>query len=87
MLGGQEAQDASQEVWVRVWANMKSFRGERLFDLALQGHGQHLPDLPTQRVAPQDARSRRSWRISPYLQAATIPRRPRSTRNAGKRSR
>ena len=31
MLGGQEAQDASQEVWVRVWANMKSFRGESAF--------------------------------------------------------
>jgi RNA polymerase sigma-70 factor, ECF subfamily len=31
MLGAQEAQDASQEVWVRVWANMKSFRGESAF--------------------------------------------------------
>jgi RNA polymerase sigma-70 factor, ECF subfamily len=31
MLGGQEAQDASQEVWVRVWANLKSFRGESAF--------------------------------------------------------
>src|SRR5919112_827888 len=31
MLGGQEAQDASQEVWVRVWANMKSFREESAF--------------------------------------------------------
>jgi RNA polymerase sigma-70 factor, ECF subfamily len=31
MLGVQEAQDASQEVWVRVWANMKSFRGESAF--------------------------------------------------------
>jgi RNA polymerase sigma-70 factor, ECF subfamily len=31
MLGGQEAQDASQEVWVKVWANMKSFRGESAF--------------------------------------------------------
>ncbi|HET7271754.1 MAG TPA: RNA polymerase sigma factor [Rubrobacter sp.] len=31
MLGSQDAQDASQEVWVRVWANMKSFRGESAF--------------------------------------------------------
>ena len=31
MLGGQEAQDASQEVWVKVWANMKSFRGDSAF--------------------------------------------------------
>jgi RNA polymerase sigma-70 factor, ECF subfamily len=31
MLGSQEAQDASQEVWVRVWANMKNFRGDSAF--------------------------------------------------------
>ena len=31
LLGGQEAQDASQEVWVRVWANMKGFRGDSAF--------------------------------------------------------
>jgi RNA polymerase sigma-70 factor (ECF subfamily) len=31
MLGSQEAQDASQEVWIRVWANMQSFRGESTF--------------------------------------------------------
>jgi RNA polymerase sigma-70 factor, ECF subfamily len=31
MLGRQEAQDASQEVWVRVWANMKSFRADSAF--------------------------------------------------------
>ena len=31
MVGGQEAQDASQEVWVRVWANIKSFRGDSAF--------------------------------------------------------
>ena len=31
MMGGQEAQDASQEVWVRVWANMKGFRGDSAF--------------------------------------------------------
>jgi RNA polymerase sigma-70 factor, ECF subfamily len=31
MLGDEEAQDASQEVWVRVWRNVKSFRGESAF--------------------------------------------------------
>ena len=30
-LGGKDAQDASQEVWIRVWSNMKSFRGESAF--------------------------------------------------------
>jgi RNA polymerase sigma-70 factor (ECF subfamily) len=31
MLGSQDAQDASQEVWIRAWANMKSFRGDSSF--------------------------------------------------------
>lgn len=31
MLGEDDAQDASQEVWVRVWRNMRSFRGESAF--------------------------------------------------------
>jgi RNA polymerase sigma-70 factor (ECF subfamily) len=31
MLGREDAQDASQEVWIRVWRNIKSFRGESAF--------------------------------------------------------
>ena len=31
MLGADDAQDASQEVWARVWANIKGFRGESAF--------------------------------------------------------
>lgn len=31
MLGSDAAQDACQEVWIRVWASMKSFRGESAF--------------------------------------------------------
>ena len=31
MLGSENAQDASQEVWVRVWRNITSFRGESAF--------------------------------------------------------
>ena len=31
MLGAENAQDASQEVWIRVWRNIKSFRGESAF--------------------------------------------------------
>jgi RNA polymerase sigma-70 factor, ECF subfamily len=31
MLGDEDAQDASQEVWVRVWRNIKGFRGESAF--------------------------------------------------------
>src|ERR687885_3074085 len=31
ILGDEDAQDASQEVWVRVWRNIKGFRGESAF--------------------------------------------------------
>ena len=31
ILGSEDAQDASQEVWIRVWRNMKNFRGESAF--------------------------------------------------------
>jgi RNA polymerase sigma-70 factor (ECF subfamily) len=31
MLGNEDAQDASQEVWVRVWRSIQSFRGESAF--------------------------------------------------------
>jgi len=31
ILGAESAQDASQEVWIRVWRNIKGFRGESAF--------------------------------------------------------
>jgi RNA polymerase sigma-70 factor (ECF subfamily) len=31
MLGTDDAQDASQEVWIRVWRNMRIFRGDSAF--------------------------------------------------------
>jgi RNA polymerase sigma-70 factor (ECF subfamily) len=31
MLGNEDAQDASQEVWIRVWRNIRGFRGESAF--------------------------------------------------------
>ena len=31
MLGEKEAQDASQEVWIRVWKSIKEFRGDSEF--------------------------------------------------------
>ncbi len=31
VLGPQEAQDASQEVWIRVWRNLPKFRGDSAF--------------------------------------------------------
>ncbi len=31
MLGNDDAQDASQEVWVKVWKNLRNFRGQSAF--------------------------------------------------------
>jgi RNA polymerase sigma-70 factor, ECF subfamily len=31
ILGSEDAQDASQEVWIRVWRNISDFRGESAF--------------------------------------------------------
>ena len=31
ILGHQDAQDASQEVWVKVWRNIENFRGDSAF--------------------------------------------------------
>ncbi len=31
MLGSDAAEDASQEVWIRVWRNMRGFRGDSAF--------------------------------------------------------
>lgn len=31
MLGSEEAKDASQEVWVRVWRSIKEFKGDSAF--------------------------------------------------------
>ena len=31
ILGTEDAQDASQEVWIRVWRNIERFRGESAF--------------------------------------------------------
>lgn len=31
LLGAEDAQDATQEVWIRAWGNLKSFRGDSAF--------------------------------------------------------
>jgi RNA polymerase sigma-70 factor (ECF subfamily) len=55
MLGAEDAQDASQEVWVRVWRNIKSFRAQSAFSTWLyritvnryySGDNDEIPCLP-----------------------------------------
>ena len=87
MLGGQEAQDASQEVWVRVWANIRSFRGESAFSTWL-----YRVTVNTCLTIRRKSRAARTREVEeelahlPYLRTATeIPRRRRSTRSGGQR--
>ena len=35
ILGAEDAQDASQEAWIRAWRNIKKFRGESAFSTCL----------------------------------------------------
>src|SRR5215207_5924513 len=81
MLGGQEAQDASQEVWVRVWANMKGFRGHGAFMFAqplaqpswLASWASWPPSMRS--VTP---RTRAEWTLTSFENASTSPREARA---------
>ncbi len=56
MLGDEDAQDASQEVWVRVWRNIKSFRGESAFSTWLYRITMNTCLSTRQRVARREER-------------------------------
>ena len=49
MLGNEYAQDASQEVWVRVWRNLKGFRSESAFSTWLYSQNR-LAVIPIRRL-------------------------------------
>ena len=49
VLGAEDAQDATQEVWIRVWPNIKNFRGESAFT------------IPRKRLLDQSAGKRYGW--------------------------
>ena len=66
-LGSGEAEDAAQEVWIRVWANMKGFRGESAFGTWL-----HTIALNTCR----DVRRRKMRREGREAGEETLPRLP-----------
>jgi RNA polymerase sigma-70 factor, ECF subfamily len=56
MLGDEDAQDASQEVWIRVWRNIKSFRGESAFSTWLYRITMNTCLSARQRVARREER-------------------------------
>ena len=66
MLGEEDAQDASQEVWIRVWRNIKSFRGESAFTTWLYRITMNTCLSLRQRVARREEREY-SGDEMPYL--------------------
>jgi hypothetical protein len=53
VLGAEDAEDACQEVWVRLWLNIGRFRGDkRLRHVALQGRHQHVPRFASDPATP-----------------------------------
>jgi RNA polymerase sigma-70 factor (ECF subfamily) len=66
MLGNEDAQDASQEIWIRVWRNIQSFRGESAFSTWLYRIAVNTCLSVRQREARREAREY-SGDEMPYL--------------------
>lgn len=68
MLGENGAQDASQDVWVRVWRNIKGFRGDSAFSTWLYKITVNTCLNAREREARRDAReTREEVNGIPYL--------------------
>ncbi len=65
MLGREDARDASQEVWVRAWTNMKGFRGESAFSTWL--HSIAVNTCPTFRQKEVRRKQREVGGETPHL--------------------
>jgi RNA polymerase sigma-70 factor, ECF subfamily len=66
MLGGEDAQDASQDVWVRVWRNIKGFRAESAFSTWLY----RITVNTCLSVRQKESRRQQEWKYGdelPYL--------------------
>jgi Sigma-70 region 2 len=66
MLGGEDAQDVSQELWVRVWRNIKGFRGESVCSTWLHRITINMCLSMRQRESPREGREY-SGEGAPYL--------------------
>jgi RNA polymerase sigma-70 factor, ECF subfamily len=67
MLGTESAQDASQEVWIRVWRNIKSFRAESAFSTWLYRITLNTCLSARQREARREQREYGPGEEMPYL--------------------
>jgi RNA polymerase sigma-70 factor (ECF subfamily) len=67
MLGNEAAQDASQEVWIRVWRNIKGFRGESAFSTWLYRITLNTCLSARQREARREEREQQGGEEMPYL--------------------
>ena len=67
MLGREDAQDASQEVWIRVWRNIKAFRGESAFTTWLYRITVNTCLSMRQRQARREEREYSASEEMPYL--------------------
>ena len=66
MLGSRDAEDAAQEVWIRVWANMKGFKGNSAFGTWLYRIAMNVCLDARSRMARQDGREDGEGAL-PYL--------------------
>ncbi len=66
MLGTDDAHDATQEVWIRVWRNIKTFRGESAFSTWLHRIAVNTCLSMRQREARREGREY-SGEEMPYL--------------------
>jgi RNA polymerase sigma-70 factor, ECF subfamily len=68
ILGYNDAQDASQEVWIRVWRNIKQFRGDSAFSTWL-----YKITVNTCLSTRRKEQAREAWELNSELTYLPVP--------------
>jgi RNA polymerase sigma-70 factor (ECF subfamily) len=68
ILGYNDAQDASQEVWIRVWRNIKQFRGDSAFSTWL-----YKITVNTCLSTRRKEQAREAWELNSELTYLLVP--------------
>ena len=68
ILGAEDAKDASQEVWIRVWRNIERFRGDSAFSTWL-----YKITVNTCLSARRREQSRQTWQFGDELPYLSLP--------------